>query len=333
MKNLVRIISFVFAIVLFTNLFTSCKKDADLPTPEVKTETLTPATNVTDSQISMLKTFTEVNETETDSLNLCDCFDLFSGMNWDATDEEIATQLEVILNSLTESEIEALLTPVCTVDGEFFPNACIAECNGVTNYDVCDDDEGMGFEDCFTFEYPITVVFPDNSTAAVNSDEELVATVETWYDANLNVEEDPTLEYPVNAILVSDGTTVTVNSDDELEDLFDICDDDEGGYEDCFTFVFPLTIQFPDSTTAVINSMEEGEAIVDAWYDANPDSMEDPTFVFPIQVTLEDGTVQVVNNEEELDELFEDCYGMGGCFLMDGSSNALTAGVAKMKKF
>ncbi|HFB99363.1 MAG TPA: hypothetical protein ENJ53_01030, partial [Phaeodactylibacter sp.] len=224
MKNLVKIISFVFAIVLFTNLFTSCKKDADLPTPENKTETPTtntPNGEVTNAQISMLKTLTEVDETETDTMNLCDCFDLFSGVNWEATDEEIAAQLESILNGLTGEEIEALLTPVCTTDGEFFPNACIAECNGVTNYEVCDDNVG-GFEDCFTFEYPITVVFPDNTTTAVNSDEELIATVENWYDANPDVVEDPTLVYPVNAILVGSGETVTVSSDDELEALFDI---------------------------------------------------------------------------------------------------------------
>ena len=29
------------------------------------------------------------------------------------------------------------LDPVCTEDGQFFPNACFAECLGVTDYEPC----------------------------------------------------------------------------------------------------------------------------------------------------------------------------------------------------
>ncbi|MEO1259395.1 MAG: hypothetical protein AAFZ15_11390 [Bacteroidota bacterium] len=93
-------------------------------------------------------------------------------------------------------------------------------------WEECDgewDDEGNPFEECFTVTYPVTVNFPDGTTAEVNSDEELEMAIDGWYDNNPNSDEDPTLAYPIELTLVEDGTVVTVNSDEELEEILEEC--------------------------------------------------------------------------------------------------------------
>ena len=337
MKKLMRVTCFLLVIGLLTNLFTSCKKDLELTETEPSTEETTEQNNSNNSTETMSNGVSKMlalgtSELNTDSTDYCGCFDIFDGVDWDASEAEIIAQLEAILANLSDEQVEELFTPVCSMDGEIYLNACVAECEGVMDFEPCEDEEyEEEWGDCFTFVYPLDIVFPDATTQTVNSDDELVTAIENWYDANPNSDQDPTLAYPISVVLEDTQETIEINSDEELEDLFDACFEYE--YEECFTFVFPLTIQFPDGTTAEINSLEEGETIIDDWYDANPNATEEPTLVFPIQVTLEDGTVETINNEEELDDLFDECYDdMGGCFLMDGSKNALTKGAAKIKK-
>ena len=326
MKNLVKAFCLIFAITLFTNLFTSCKKDTTLPTPDKKetpkeTPTENPSSGMSASQVSQMMSFAGVNDfVLDDSIDLCDCFDLFDEVDWEASPNVIIAQLEVIFDGLSEEEADALFTPVCTADGDFYLNACIATCNNITDFQECDFDgeTEIEWEDCFEFVYPLTVVLPNAPNQTVNTNEELITVVDAWYDANDNSNEDVSLDYPVQ-IIMSDGTNGTVNSDDELEDLFDDCDDHQ--MEECFTFNFPLTLLFPDSTTQDINSIDEGEAAVEAWEDANPNG-DDVTIVFPIQVTLEDGTIQTINNEDELDVLFDECD-FDFCFTGE-DSNKLT---------
>ena len=92
-------------------------------------------------------------------------------------------------------------------------------------FEECDDDdhEGNPFEECFTISYPITIVFPDSTTADVNSNEELEMTIDNWYDQNPDSDDDPTLVYPIEVTLMEDGSVVTVNDDDELEEIIEEC--------------------------------------------------------------------------------------------------------------
>jgi len=194
-----------------------------------------------------------------------------------------------------------------------------------------DNEVEIDWNGCFEFVYPMDVVFPNGTTETVNSDTGLIVAVEGWYDDNPNSYDDPTLAFPVNVLLEGETDPLELNSLDELEDLMDYCH--EGDYEECFTFVFPLTIEFPDETTADINSLQEGENLVEAWYDANPTSVEDVALVYPIQVTLDDGTVETINDDEELEGLFDECEEeMEGCFIYDESANVLKKTTDKMKK-
>ena len=333
MKNLVRVSSFILAILLFTNLFTSCKKDEVIdPTPDVTSPTIPSNLTPSDNAATMMSLVTGGGMT-TDSTDYCDCFEIFDGVNWNGTDNEIIFQLEAILSGLTDEQLGELFSPVCTLDGEFYINSCVAFCNGEFDFETCEGYEGGGddWNECFSFVYPITVVLPDGASAEVNSDDELITAVDTWYDANPSSNEDPTLSYPVNVLLTQDGSSVSINDDDQLEDLFEYCEEQDG--VNCFTFNWPLSILFPDGSIVEINSLDEGEDIVDAWYDANPNVTEDVELVFPFDVTLLDGTVQTINSEDEFDTFIEEeCDGEwdGGC-LVQKTSNALVQGLKKMQ--
>ena len=423
MKSFLKNLSFLFLAVMFVSVFTACNKDSEmdeLNNTQEPTETNTTTSN--NNPTTTLLALGQSGQIENDSMDLCDCFALFDGIDWNASPSEIEAQIEAILATLMEAQIEELFTPVCTSDGKIYINSCVADCNGVTDYEECeaddycddfddycddyedcfeinypislllndgttvtansddeledifedwetnspnlpepqvifpfdvtvdnmtvtinnedefegllescDDDYGHGgdeFELCFDFVYPLNIVLPDDSTATVNDEDELWDTVEDWYDANPNSNDDPTLEYPVDVVL-EDGTIMTVNNDDELEDLVESCFDFD--LDDCFSFVYPIEILFPDGSITAVNSDDELITTIDDWYDANPNNNDDPTLVFPIQVELEDGTIQMINDEDELDDLFEDCYGdWGGCFVTGDSSNALSKSGAKI---
>ena len=108
---------------------------------------------------------------------------------------------------------------IITVNDEEALEELFEECEGDW------DDEGNPFEECFTVNYPVTVIFPDGSSTEVNSNEELEAAIDGWYDNNPDSDDEPTLAYPIELTLVEDGTVVTVNNDDELEAILEECFD------------------------------------------------------------------------------------------------------------
>ena len=180
---------------------------------------------------------------------------------------------------------------------------------------VNDRDEGDGEwgEDCFTVNYPVTIVFPDGTTQSVNSDEELKDLYLAWEEANGEDEEFPLPQFPVEVTL-KDGTIKTLNNEEDLEALHDYCydewdDEDEWDEykEECFSFNYPLSVVFPDGSIQSGNDDDELKMAFEDWYDNNPDSDDDPGFQYPFDVTLEDGTLQTIQDEEALDDLLESC--------------------------
>ena len=115
-------------------------------------------------------------------------------------------------------------------------------------FEECEDwdYEGNPFEECFIISYPVTIEFPNGTTTAVNSNEELEAAIEDWYVQNPDTEEDPTLAYPIEVTLVEDGSVVTINSDEEFEEII----------EDCFECLVinpnVLTTGAPNTTVAAM---------------------------------------------------------------------------------
>ena len=169
--------------------------------------------------------------------------------------------------------------------------------------DDCWDDEE---DDCYEFVFPLTVIMPDGSTITGNNEDELEQAIDDWYDAHPDVNEEPALQFPVQVITLTSDVPLTVNNEDDLDAIEDDCWDDEE--DDCYEFVFPLTIIMPDGSTITGNNEDELEQAIDDWYDAHPDVNEEPALQFPVQViTLTSDVPLTVNNEDDLDAIEDDC--------------------------
>ena len=127
--------------------------------------------------------------------------------------------------------------PVCVEvvapDGETFlmtyPNACYAECDGFTQEDFaenCEEDYNCpGGTECFTFNFPLTIITDENVEITVNSQEELDTALYNAYYFDF--------VYPFDVTLDEDDEVVTVNSEEEFEDILEDCFGDYDGGNEC----------------------------------------------------------------------------------------------------
>ena len=76
---------------------------------------------------------------------------------------------------------------------------------------------------CFELIFPITVQFPDDTTAEATDREALKDLIRDWFINNPGTTDHPQIVFPIEAEL-EDGTVVTVNDLDELIALKDSCD-------------------------------------------------------------------------------------------------------------
>ncbi len=162
------------------------------------------------------------------------CFDIVypvtvllpDGTSQTANDDE---ELDAILFTWFENNPDSEDFPTFSFPIQVVLDSTIMDINDEEEleelFEECEewDDEGNPFEDCFTISYPITIEFPDGTSATINSDEELEMAIENWYTNNPDSEEDPTLAYPVEVTLAEDGSVVTVTSDEELEEVIENC--------------------------------------------------------------------------------------------------------------
>ncbi len=179
------------------------------------------------------------------------------------------------------------------------------------DYDDFEDflDDEFDFEECFDIVFPVQITFPDGSTTTASSDEELDRLFEQWEEDNPESEAYPEITFPVSIII--DGTEVEVTSEEQLCEIMADCYDDFGDYdeefEECFTFIFPLSFTLPDGSTVNVNSEEEIDELFESLENGDPENMEYPTLNFPVSILLNDEEVEI-NSEEELDKIWDDCY-------------------------
>lgn len=161
---------------------------------------------------------------------------------------------------------------------------------------------------CFTFNYPISIQFPDSTVVSVNSKEELGTAIKTWRQNNPGVKGRPHLVFPVS-ITMKDGTVKTINSKEEMKKLIFFCMKKfrQVRLWTCVDLVFPVTIVFPDGTTAVVNSKEELKTALTTWRQNNADIEGHAKIQFPFDVTLKNGDIVTINNLEELKALIKKC--------------------------
>ncbi|MFK7933675.1 MAG: hypothetical protein AB8G22_09200 [Saprospiraceae bacterium] len=182
--------------------------------------------------------------------------------------------------------------------------------------DVIERSAESGQMGCFEFVFPITINFPDESAAEVNSYEELRETISNWREAqgDEEIEGRPQLAFPLE-VLNEAGEVISIAEKAELRTLRRECRSDRpnGSHQcgRCFSIVYPVTISFPDETTAEAEDRRTFKQLVREWKRANPDTEERPALIFPITVELEDETTVEINSVEELQALKESCRGEG----------------------
>lgn len=177
--------------------------------------------------------------------------------------------------------------------------------------DVLDDCRPNGHAElnpCYQIVFPVTVVFPDSTTAVANSQTEFANLVHAWRTNNPDTEGRPSIAFPYS-IELSDGSTVVINSMDDIREQNHACRENRPHAPQCFTEVYPLTVVFPDSTEQVVNDRTAFLDAARAWRTANPGVKGRPTIKFPFSVERNDGTVQTVNSKDDLLAILKSCRG------------------------
>jgi len=77
---------------------------------------------------------------------------------------------------------------------------------------------------CFDFVLPITFIMPDNTEITIATEEDWKQ-MKAWHDENPDVEERPTLVFPIDIIFKADSSTLTINNDEEMKGLKERCEE------------------------------------------------------------------------------------------------------------
>ncbi len=181
------------------------------------------------------------------------------------------------------------------------------------------DRDGYGKEDwqCFDLVFPITFDMPDGTFITVESDEEEEwVEIKSWYDANPDSEEKPSMQFPV--VIFFDEESITINNTEQMRAAYSECHSDRekrdgwGRRRDCFELVYPVTFIMPDGSSMTVTSNDnEGWTALKNWYEENPGYEEMmPEFQYPMDIVYqtedEDSTV-TINNEEEMFAAKDEC--------------------------
>ncbi len=76
---------------------------------------------------------------------------------------------------------------------------------------------------CFRLVYPVTVLFPDGTSAEVADKHGMKMALREWKQNNPDAEERPMLEFPIEVEMKEDGSIVGVDSKEDLRQLKKDC--------------------------------------------------------------------------------------------------------------
>ncbi len=153
------------------------------------------------------------------------------------------------------AEYDPVCVEVSDINGETFtityPNACDAECDGFTEDDFvdnCEEDYNPSGNECFTLNYPLSIVTADGTTFTVNSEEELSTATYGLYEFDF--------VYPFTVTLENEEV-VTVNSSEDFETILSDCYEDNTPNEcdECLDAVYdPVCVEVNGQTYAFDNA-------------------------------------------------------------------------------
>ncbi len=175
----------------------------------------------------------------------------------------------------------------------------------------------LGRLGCFELVFPVTLTFPDGTTADVDSYEEMAQSLRLYFQANGPSRPATLLAYPLT-VVTPEGDLVSVESAEQMQRLRNECqrrrfaNHDARGHSrrmlSCFEITFPVTIQFPDGSTAQAGDRLEFQQLIRVWKQNNPDTTERPHLTFPLTVKLtEEGSLVTIDDRQELARLKESC--------------------------
>lgn len=113
---------------------------------------------------------------------------------------------------------------IITVDSEEALRTLRAECAGSTFGNHGPQGHGQHGLKCFDIVFPITVQFPDGTTAEAADRQALHQLIRTWKQNNPGATERPQIVFPLTVKMDDDGSLVTVNSPEELRRLKQDCE-------------------------------------------------------------------------------------------------------------
>ena len=273
----------IFSILMVLAVFTSCTNEEVIVDPQQDTE----------ESESIITTLSRLNEQFDENGNVDQaenpagnvvfdfCFDFVYPINL-----SFNTGTTVTANNLDEViEIYNASTENLYLNGIAFPfqvetyneNSNTLEIETINNEDeFLSLLEDCGFEDevddCFcTEEYdPVCIDITD-------LDGELF-----------------TISYPNACYAICDGFTE--------DDFSEECQQDyDSGTNECFEFVYPISIILDEGEPVSVNSREE---LFNATYGAYHIDL-----VLPLDIIIEGGTVVTINDYYELENIIEDCFG------------------------
>ncbi|MBV7267823.1 hypothetical protein [Winogradskyella luteola] len=180
--------------------------------------------------------------------------DLLEDCDFDEDDDECYEEYDPVCVEVTSPNGETFIVT--------YPNECYAEWDGFGDDDFLDDcgsDYYVGGFECFSFNFPISVVTEDGEMITINSEEELSTELYDVYVFDF--------VYPFAVTVYEDEDDdeediVIINSAEDFEDVLEDCYDDyyDDDYEECEECedepVNPVCVEY---TTAA------GETIVTAF--------------------------------------------------------------------
>ncbi len=173
----------------------------------------------------------------------------------------------------------------------------------------------VGKNHCLEFIFPVTIAFVDETTASVESYEDLHETITDWFEANdveKTRENKPDLVFPIQ-VVNQEGEIVDVASAEMLKELKSECPRNgrgKGGERGkgfkCFSLVFPISATIAGETSTFADH-DTFKAAIRAYKEEAGRDAERPELVYPVTVEYEDGTQVSVASQEEMIALKEDC--------------------------
>ncbi|MEM6684616.1 MAG: hypothetical protein AAF617_02380 [Bacteroidota bacterium] len=315
MKNFLKL-SMILALVLCTFSCSNDNTDVIPEDPQSNTEAkVTIKSNMTDYARSAASTgqAEAIFENNNDNNNILeDCFTLnfpFSVSNgnevvsitnqqdsdtYEALGYYLVFPVDVTLSDGTVQTINNELEIITLLE------ACFQDASGTGNVGNPPGGGNSGddpfLNDCFEFNFPLSVATIDGSTVVVNDEYEL-----------FTVQDAVGFVYPitVTAQTATGAAVVTINSDEDFDALYNDCFDIEPCTDcvvNCFEIVFPLTLVDDSGNVTTVNNDTEFITFLDGL--ANDAFF---TITFPMTIEYTDGTQATINSEDELIAAFDAC--------------------------